>query len=47
MVILQLHDMLVSLVLLSSEAAATNALSTACPVGRFAEYTSSLLKLGV
>ena len=45
--ILQLHDMLVSSVLLSSDAAATNALSTACSVDRFAEYTSSLLKVGV
>ena len=42
--ILQLHNMLVSSVLLSSDAAVTNTLSTACPVGRFAEYTSSLLK---
>ena len=46
-VIFQLHATLVSSVLLSSDAAATNALSTACPVGRFAEYTSLLLKFGV
>ena len=46
-VIFQLHATLVSSVLLSSDAAATNALSTASPVGRFAEYTGSLLKFGV